>query len=377
MSTAQEAPATGAAARRAVEIVDCDVHPSPRSNDELLEYFPEPWRSYEARGPERPIDTFTLVSQTPNGGVRLDSVPPGGGKPGTDPAFAVEQMRRMGDLRHAILIPLASARPRENADREAASCHATNLWLADTWIGRDNIDDVFRGSLRVALNDPALAVREIEFWAGDDRFVQICMAPGTLVPLGDPLFDPVHAAAARAGVPMGMHPLTAPGSRLLTPVGFPTYFDEYHSEAALIAMAHLTSLVFNGTFDKFPGLRYAMIESGNAWLAPLLWKMDRHWHEFRAEYPAVRRAPSEIVAERVRVATQPLESPPRDKDLAWLLEAVDVGDMFMYSSDYPHHDADEPDWVLKHVPDERQARIMSGTARDFYGLGPAREAPAR
>lgn len=349
-------------------VVDCDVHPSPRSAEELMPYLPEPWRSYEFHGSERPIDTFTLVSQTPNGGVRLDTAPPGGGPPGSDPVFAARQLREMGDLQYAILIPLASVRPREDPDREAANCRATNTWLAETWLSKENVDDLYRGSLRIAIDDPRNAVAEIEHWRGHEGFVQIAMGPATQIPLGDPRFDPVHEAAAHWGIPMAVHPLTAPGPRLLTPVGFPSYFDEYHSEAALIAISHVTSLIFNGTFEKFPGLRYAIVESGNAWVAPLLWKMDRHWAEFRAEYPDLRRSPSEVFAERIRVTTQPLENPDRPQDLAWLLEAVGTDQTYMFSSDYPHHDADEPAWVLGHLPAGSRQRMMSANALEFYGL---------
>ena len=372
MNPVAETEKAPAKSKRRMAVVDCDVHPGPRELDELREYFDEPWKTFEFHG-ERPIETFTLVSQTPNGGIRLDAISPDGGKPGTDPVFSAKQLREMGDISYAILIPLVSARPRENPAREAASCTASNRWLADTWLGKENVDDIYRGSIRIAIDQPDLAVAEIETWAEHPGYVQICMAPGTLMPLGDPIFDPVHAAASRHGLPMSIHPLTAPGSRLLTPVGFPSYFDEYHSEAAMHAIAHLTSLVFNGTFEKFPGLRYAIVESGNAWLAPLLWKMDRHWHEFRSAYPELKRLPSDVVRERVRVATQPLENPETGDDLAWILDAVGTDEMFMFSSDYPHHDADEPDFVLSRVPKAAREKIMSTTALDFYGLPPRAE----
>lgn len=369
MTTALRREAAGEKAdRRPTAVVDTDVHPVPRSNDELREYFEEPWRSFEFDTAERPIDNNTRIAQTPNGGVRVDAKPPSGGPPGSDPEFAAQQLRKMGAIAYAILIPLASARPRENPEREAAACRATNNWLADTWLSKDNHNDMYRGSLRVAIDEPRLAVAEIERWAGHPGFVQVAMGPSTRVPLGDPVFDSVHAAAARAGLPLAVHPLTAPGTRLLTPVGYPTYFAEYHSEMALTAASHLISLIFNGTFERYPDLRCVIIESGIAWAAPLLWKMDRHWKRFRSAYPQLRRAPSEIVAERVRFTTQPLENPTRARDLVDMLEFAGIDDLFMFSSDYPHHDTDEPAWVLGHLPPRLRERIMGANALNFYNL---------
>jgi len=111
-----------------------------------------------------------------------------------------------------------------------------------------------------------------------------------------------------------------------------------------------------------------MVESGIAWITPLLWKMDRHWHEFRSSYPALRRLPSQIIAEHVRFTTQPLENPQRPRDLVDVMEFAEIDSLFMFSSDYPHHDTDDPDWVLGHLPPRLRDRIMRTNAMEFYGL---------
>ena len=36
----------------------------------------------------------------------------------------------------------------------------------------------------------------------------------------------------------------------------------------------LWQLLLSGKFDKFPGLRYAVVECGSYWLGDLLWKAD-------------------------------------------------------------------------------------------------------
>jgi predicted TIM-barrel fold metal-dependent hydrolase len=350
-----------------ITVVDTDVHPVPRSKDQLYEYYDEPWRSLEFGPRVRPIDNNPRIAQTPNDGVRLDAIPPSG-PAGSDPLFAATQLREMGNIEYAILIPIASVRPREDPEREAAGCRATNRWMADTWLSKENHHDIFRGSLRVAIDDPRLAVAEIELWAGHAGFVQVAASPLTRVPLGDPSFDPVYEAASRHGLPFTIHPIASLGTRVLTPVGFPTYFSEFHSEMALIGVAHLISLIFNGTFERIPALRCVIVEAGVAWLTPLIWKMDRHWREFQSEYPALRRPPSQVVAEHVRFSTQPLESPARTRDMVDMIELAGIERALMFSSDYPHHDTDDPAWAISHFPEHLRERIMSTNALEFYGL---------
>ena len=61
-------------------IVDCDVHVYPRSNDEIKGRLPMPWRDRYGGGGRG-------FFGNPVHGSRLDSAPPAGGPPGSDPDF--------------------------------------------------------------------------------------------------------------------------------------------------------------------------------------------------------------------------------------------------------------------------------------------------
>src|SRR5215212_999674 len=66
-------------------IIDCDVHPSPRSTEEIKGYMPMPWRDrYQGEGRD--------FYRNPVHGSRLDSGPPDGGPAGSDPNFLREQL---------------------------------------------------------------------------------------------------------------------------------------------------------------------------------------------------------------------------------------------------------------------------------------------
>ncbi|MBI2322238.1 MAG: amidohydrolase, partial [Chloroflexi bacterium] len=163
----------------AVEIVDIDVHPAPRSNDEVRAYIPEPWRSRP--WPEQvfaPVPSPIYVSpgfgplrrtdkgwDMPINSQRRDATPPSGGPACSDPAFAEKQLFQDAGVDIAILLPLSFGRPMSNPDHEAACVAAVNTWLAETWLSRYNAHGRYRGAIRSSAEDPALAAREIERWA--------------------------------------------------------------------------------------------------------------------------------------------------------------------------------------------------------------------
>ena len=74
--------------------------------------------------------------------------------------------------------------------------------------------------------------------------------------------------------------------------------------------SQLLSLVAEGTFDRYPGLRVALLEAGFAWLPAFLWRVDKGWRGLRREMPWLTRAPSAYVREHVRVGLQPVDGPP-------------------------------------------------------------------
>jgi predicted TIM-barrel fold metal-dependent hydrolase len=128
--------------------------------------------------------------------------------------------------------------------------------------------------------------------------------------------------------------------------------------------SQLTSLVAEGTFDRFPGLRVALIESGFAWLPAFLWRFDKGWRGLRREVPWTKRPPSEYVSEHVKVALQPVDGPGDPGQLSAVLDQLGSEDMLMFSSDYPHRHSSEGLEALPGLSD----KIRSGNARRHYRL---------
>lgn len=346
-----------------VRLVDADVHPLPQAQQEMREYLEEPWRSMPA---QTFSDLASVLYYPPGGGLRSDAVGTQGQRPGSDPRMTEQQLLRGAGVDYAILI--AQVRAYSNPDLESALCTAANAWLADTWLTAYNRHDRYRGSICVCSGRPDLAAQEIERWAGHPGFVQVRVNAYAAAPYGNVRYDPIHEAASRHGLPVAMHFSKGDGLSLATPVGFGTTFFEQHSLYALTYASHLVSLVLEGAFDRFPGLRFVFVEGGFSWLLPLLRRLDGQWEALGGRPPATPRRPSEYIRDHVRFTSQPIEEPDERRDLMRVMEAVEAQHILMFSSDYPHWDHDDPRVALTRVPRTMREAVSWQTALDLYGL---------
>ena len=342
--------------------MDVDVHPTPRSVDEIRDRMPMPWR-------DRYTGERRSFFNNPVHGSRLDSVPPGGGPKGSDPAFLRKQLLEEYGVAYAILIARTFCNIHPDPDYGNAIAAAHNEWLAETWLGAYNDDGAFKGSITVNHHDPQHAVEQIERWAEHPHFVQVTTDSGARAPLGQRQYYPIYEACERHGLPLSVHPGTdGMGINIQPTPGYPTRYIEWHCTMSLAFQAHLVSFLTEGVFERFPRFRLVMVEGGVAWIAPLLWRLDSYWKSLRREVPWVRRPPSEYVRDHVRLGTQPLERPDRDAHLLQLLEMMDAERILMFSSDYPHWDFDSPSRAFPRLPETTREAIFSGNARALYQL---------
>ena len=252
----------------AVQLIDCDVHPEFASSDELRDHLPPRWRDVPGS-----MLAGTGLYQVPGHTLRLDAASPDGSRPGADPAFVEQQLLGEAGVDIAILDTLA--RRMRDPELELAMSQATNDWMAAKWLSRGH--ERFKGSIRVPSSDPHAAAREIERWAGHPHFVQVLVDLYADAPFGDPRYDPIYEAATRHGYPIAVHFAKGAGLSLASPVGCASYYFEHHALYPMGYAAHLVSLICQGTFDRFPGLRFVFLEGGSSWMLPLLWRLENHW----------------------------------------------------------------------------------------------------
>ena len=152
------------------------------------------------------------------------------------------------------------------------------------------------------------------------------------------------------------------------PVAAPHTYTQMQTLLPTLAMANVTSLVFDGTFQRYPELRVVFTEYGVTWALPLLWRMDEKWRSLRVEMPWLEELPSVVARRHIRLTTQPLEVGEHPAELGQVLKLMHAEEMVMFATDYPHWDNDFPDFAFGVLPDSMVERISSGNALEVYPI---------
>jgi predicted TIM-barrel fold metal-dependent hydrolase len=340
--------------------------------------MPEAWRKRLTRGHTNAWAKDVYASEysiprnllyvNPVGVMRRDAVPEDGSVPASDPALVREQLLDAFQIDRAILISgnMLGLGALPDADLAAQIASAFNDHLVEHWL---EADARFRGSIVVAPQDPHLAALEIAR-SGDRKGVAQVFLPLIATLMGDRHYYPIYAAAAERGLPIAIHPNSADGVFVKAPAiagGVATYYIEWHTALSQIFQSNVISLACHGVFERFPALRVVVAEGGFAWLADVMWRLDKDWRSVRDEVPWVKRAPSEYILDHVRFTTQPFPEPADPAHLAAILDIVQAGRTLLFSSDYPHWDFDNPMRAFSGVQEATRARILGGTAVELYG----------
>jgi uncharacterized protein len=86
------------------------------------------------------------------------------------------------------------------------------------------------------------------------------------------------------------------------------------------------------------------MESGVTWLPSFLWRIDKLWRGLRMEVPWVKRPPSEIVAEHVRLTMQPFDGPKDPQIVREMIEQIGE-EMMLFSTDFPHWNFEQAEFA--------------------------------
>jgi uncharacterized protein len=156
--------------------------------------------------------------------------------------------------------------------------------------------------------------------------------------------DPLWATAQEAGLPILFH--VGGGGQLLSPDyfknGLPPVPDFHGGDGNFRSidymaipnppMQTLGALIFDRVLDRFPRLKFGVIEQGASWLPGWMRSLDTAHNAFLKNEERLQKLslkPSEFVRRQVRVTPYPAE------DTGWII-ANSGAEICMFSSDYPH-----------------------------------------
>jgi predicted TIM-barrel fold metal-dependent hydrolase len=235
---------------------------------------------------------------------------------------------------------------------------------------------------QMSLMAPERAVEEIELAAklGCGAFWIPAATVGDRSP-GHTDFDPVWAALCDADTPLMLH--VGPNQQFVSKAwlnnGKPIPPDiigggENLRVRDFMTLSYapqlfLTSLVFDGVFERFPKLRCGVIELGAGWVPEMLRALDRAQKIFKRTDPNVAALPlraSDYIRRQVRFTPFPGEHVGR--------MIADAGpELFLFSSDYPHPEGtDDPvgrfEHTMKDVSDAAKQQFYAGNFAHMMGV---------
>ena len=156
-------------------------------------------------------------------------------------------------------------------------------------------------------------------------------------------FDPLWALAEEAGIPIVYH---VGGGTALNPTykenGLPPVKDFIGGDDNFTSVSYLSipeapmqtlaTLIIDGVLDRFPRLKFGVIEMGAAWVPGWMRSMDSAAGAFGKNEERLQKlslTPSEFVRRQVRVTPYPHE------DAGWIIRNSGP-EVCLFSTDYPH-----------------------------------------
>jgi uncharacterized protein len=345
-------------------VIDCDVHNVVGSIDTLAPYLDDHWREVIATsqfaGPTDQAHPPNLATS-----IRADLPALEGTAPGHSLRALREHVLDPLGVELAILGCDYGVESVRNPDAAAALATAVNDWQLAEWL---DPEPRLRAAIVAASQQPAAAVAEIERRAEDPRFVAVYLPVRSAVPYGNRIWWPLWEAIARHELVAELH---FGGSAGVPPTasGWPSSWLEEYVDMASAFASQLTSLIAEGTLDRFAGLRLSLIESGFGWLPAFMWRFDKGWRGLRREIPWTRRLPSEYVRDHVRVSLQPVDGPLEPAELRRVIDQLGSERMLMFGTDYPHrHTVQDLAAVPAGLPAATAERLLDTNAREHYRL---------
>lgn len=343
-------------------VIDCDVHANVPSLAALFKYQDPVWvEAARERGWKGPV---VSVAYPPAAETSVrDEWRPKTGVAASDVSMLQQHVLDIWNVEAAIVNCYYGVDTLRHPDWALALASSVNDWLIENWLDKD---PRLRASIVIPGRDPVGAAREIDRVGAHPGFVQVLLPVRANGLYGQRAFWPMYEAMVRhdlvAGIHWGGQPEGAP-----SPTGWASWFAEEMAAETQVFAAQLTSLILEGTFQKFPTLRVAMLEGGFTWVPTWSWNLNKKWKGLRREIPWVNRLPTEIIRDHFRFSTAPMDMGP-PAHMGRIIEWLGTEDILMFASDYPHLHTDDLDAFLAILPETMRVNVMSETARRWYRL---------
>jgi predicted TIM-barrel fold metal-dependent hydrolase len=131
------------------------------------------------------------------------------------------------------------------------------------------------------------------------------------------------------------------------------------------AQSAIPELIGSGVLERHPNIRPLIMEVASSWLVWLLEKMDGMWEMYGPDTDTeLSMTPSEYFKRQMFVTVE------CDEDALPFMVERGLGDTFVFSTDYPHHDSPWPNGVgtllSQPISDDVKRRILWDNAQQLF-----------
>ena len=189
------------------------------------------------------------------------------------------------------------------------------------------------------------------------------------LPHGHPDHDPLFAAAQDLDVPIAIHPGFEPPAIASVRFTLQRKLRLLASATAGDGVRHAFTTLFDfGVFDRFPGLKVVVLESGAGWIGYWLDRLDAvYGATFIGERVPLREKPSHYFKTRCWISADPDE-----RTIPALCDLLGA-DRFFWASDFPHADhtanyMQEVEELAGLLGNEERKRFLGENVRELYKI---------
>jgi predicted TIM-barrel fold metal-dependent hydrolase len=241
--------------------------------------------------------------------------------------------------------------------------NAFNKWLTEEILPQE---PRIKAMLYLPFNHPEAALKAVETYADNPSVIGFSVTSTRYRAVHHDSYMPLYAAIQATGKPLAFHSGFHWGDQSMQQCN--RFISMHAISFVYYNIIHMTNWIMNGLPERFPKLKLVWIESGLAWIAFLMQRLDSEYMMRSSEAPLLKRRPSEYMAD-MYYSSQPLER----SNLALTeatFKAMRAETQLLFASDWPHWDFDLPNSIttLPFLSEEAKRNILGLNAARLFNL---------
>jgi predicted TIM-barrel fold metal-dependent hydrolase len=248
-------------------------------------------------------------------------------------------------------------------EMEVVIGNAFNKWLTEEILPQE---PRIKGMLYLPFNHPETALKAVETYADNPSVIGYSVTSTRFRAVHHDSYMPLYSAIQATGKPLAFHSGFHWGDQSMQQCN--RFISMHAISFVYYNIIHMTNWIMNGLPERFPRLKLMWIESGLAWIAFLMQRLDSEYMMRSSEAPLLKRRPSEYMAE-MYYSSQPLERSNLDLTEA-TFKAMRAQTQLLFASDWPHWDFDLPNSIttLPFLSEDAKRNILGLNAARLFNL---------